>query len=651
MMMKVLAMFMAFASITISLKAEITVEQYIDTYKNIAIEEMEKTGIPASITLAQGILESRFGNSRLAVKGNNHFGIKCHKGWTGKRMYHDDDAKGECFRVYKNPEQSYRDHSEFLQTRSRYEFLFDYKPTDYKNWAHGLKKAGYATNPRYAYLLIDLIERHQLDVYDAPNRAVFASRKHKEKSHTTVSVDAHKEPKVNSTTVVVQDKFDNPNSIQVFSYNRIKTIKVGEKDDLISIARRNQVSVSRLYKYNDMEYGAQVQPGQFIYLQPKRGKAGHSAHKVKEGETLWSISQLYGVKLSKLRARNLLKIGEEPAVGATVNLNKKALNKPALCGYGNSSKQNSTKEFQKATSKVETAMKQAEEKQKKDNLDDTAEQAALAMKKAEEAAKRKEAEEKAKLRAAQQAKWKAEQEAELAKQKASKEAQLKAEQEAARLKAEETTAKKLAEAEAARLKAEQETARLKKELEATKAAQAAQLEAERLVAEEKARAEAEQLRAQQEAAKVKKEQEAEKAKEEAAAKLAAEQEAARERAKEEAAKLKAEQEAARKKAEEAAKQKASEEKSVITQSSQDSKQEMNVSDEEPVAVPRKSAEQIEKDRIDKEKRRHVHKVVKGDTLYGLSKKYNVSVAEIKKWNNLASNALSIGQELEIFRRD
>ena len=148
------------------------VDRYVKTYSKVAQEEMISYDIPASITLAQGILESGMGDSRLASQANNHFGIKCHKEWLGKRIYHDDDEKGECFRVYKDPRRSYRDHSLFLTTRSRYDFLFDLKKTDYKSWAKGLKKAGYATDPKYPDKLISLIERYRLDRYDLNKRKI-----------------------------------------------------------------------------------------------------------------------------------------------------------------------------------------------------------------------------------------------------------------------------------------------------------------------------------------------------------------------------------------------------------------------------------------------------------------------------------------------
>ena len=166
------------------------VDRYVKTYAEVAQQEMKTYDIPASITLAQGILESGMGDSRLASQANNHFGIKCHKEWRGKRIYHDDDEKGECFRVYKDPRHSYRDHSLFLTTRSRYDFLFELKKTDYKAWAKGLKKAGYATDPKYPDKLISLIERYRLDRYD------LTKRKTKKEIESITTITDHKIHKV-----------------------------------------------------------------------------------------------------------------------------------------------------------------------------------------------------------------------------------------------------------------------------------------------------------------------------------------------------------------------------------------------------------------------------------------------------------------------
>ncbi len=142
------------------------VANYITNYKNIAMQEMVDFGIPASITLAQGILESGAGKGKLTLKSNNHFGIKCHTGWKGERVYHDDDKRQECFRKYKDPRNSFKDHSLFLANRSRYKNLFNLKKSDYKGWAKGLRKAGYATDPKYPQKLISIIEKYKLDKYD-----------------------------------------------------------------------------------------------------------------------------------------------------------------------------------------------------------------------------------------------------------------------------------------------------------------------------------------------------------------------------------------------------------------------------------------------------------------------------------------------------
>jgi len=157
------------------------IELYIATYSAVAVDEMKQFGIPASITLAQGILESSMGGGRLATEANNHFGIKCHKEWEGQRIYHDDDEKGECFRVYQSPKESFRDHSLFLNTRSRYAFLFDLKPHDFEAWAKGLKKAGYATDPKYPQKLISLIERFDLHRFDG--NMIKSKKKAKDTTH------------------------------------------------------------------------------------------------------------------------------------------------------------------------------------------------------------------------------------------------------------------------------------------------------------------------------------------------------------------------------------------------------------------------------------------------------------------------------------
>lgn len=250
--------------------------QYIDKYKDLAISQMKKYGIPASITLAQGLLESDAGRSMLAVEGNNHFGIKCHTDWTGKKMYHDDDRRDDCFRVYRNVEGSFEDHSLFLTTHSRYAFLFDLKTTDYVGWARGLKKAGYATNPAYAEKLIEIIERYNLDMYDKGG-------KFKKENAAAVGF-AH----------------------QPYISNNLLYVRIGDGESLKEIAKEFDMTRMRLRRYNEINREYVPEPGSVIYLERKKGKADKQfqLHTVQSGESLWSISQLYGVRLKALMRRN-----------------------------------------------------------------------------------------------------------------------------------------------------------------------------------------------------------------------------------------------------------------------------------------------------------------------------------------------------------
>lgn len=265
-----------------------TQEEYIQTYKDIAIDEMKKHKIPASITLAQGLLESGSGNSKLAVSANNHFGIKCH-GWAGKKFYMDDDEKNECFRSYKNPKESYYDHSLFLTQRDRYANLFKLKITDYKGWANGLKKAGYATNPRYPDLLIGLIERLDLTKFDQQAIGKQLTQKEKKKQKDVP----------NPSNFEVVDKTNHGRF--VFINNRVKLIIAREGDNLASLTKELNLYSYQLAKYNDMEKGQEIKAGQVVYLQKKKRKSfEYDYHIVQKGETLRSISQLYGVKLDRL---------------------------------------------------------------------------------------------------------------------------------------------------------------------------------------------------------------------------------------------------------------------------------------------------------------------------------------------------------------
>lgn len=277
----------------------ITRSEYIEKYKEDAIKEMHHSGVPASITLAQGILESGDGNSPLALYANNHFGIKCHSAWQGETFIMDDDEKNECFRKYPTAYESFKDHSEFLTSRSRYAALFQLKITDYEGWAKGLKAAGYATNPKYADLLIALIEKHELNKYD--NYAKVPSKTiEKNKSSSQLAA--------------------NHNKRVVKLHNKIKYTVVNKGDDAKSIAQDFDMNIRQILNYNDLNKNDKLNEGDVVYLQPKKNKAAEEYHTVKKGENMRTISQYYGVKLNKLYKKNHMVIGTEPQVGQKLSL-------------------------------------------------------------------------------------------------------------------------------------------------------------------------------------------------------------------------------------------------------------------------------------------------------------------------------------------
>jgi LysM repeat protein len=288
--------------------------------------------VPASITLAKGLLESRHGLSELAVKGNNHFGIKCHNNWTGKKIYYDDDAKGECFRKYPSPEQSYRDHSDFLRYRDRYKFLFDYKTTDYKSWANGLKKAGYATDPSYASKLIRIIEDYRLYEYDdKPASFAKSDRKSKKESkRVTVKVPDVLPPspteieQAEALTEAQRQDFHFSISREVYKRNGVPFVKAMEGESYSSIASANNLFLREILKYNDLAAEAQIAPGTEVYLRPKKGQAvkGLDKHVVEEGETMRSIAQRYGVRLKNLYKINEMADGSIIREGDIIKLRK-----------------------------------------------------------------------------------------------------------------------------------------------------------------------------------------------------------------------------------------------------------------------------------------------------------------------------------------
>ena len=289
-------------------------EKYIEKYAEIAVAEMYRSGVPASITLAQGLLESGSGRSELALKSNNHFGIKCHNNWQGSKVYHDDDAKGECFRKYSAPEESYRDHSDFLRYRDRYRFLFDYKITDYKSWAYGLKKAGYATDPNYPRKLINLIEEYELHQYDTKPASFVRSFdvsvsdnrvKSKEKKQAvpqTVPTPLSQIEQVQKISVGKRETFRFSLSREMYSQNGVLFVYAAEGESYKSIAESNRLFLRELLKFNDLEEDVPLAPGTVVYLQKKKKQAlaGLEMHVVNKRESLRDIAQRYGVRLDRL---------------------------------------------------------------------------------------------------------------------------------------------------------------------------------------------------------------------------------------------------------------------------------------------------------------------------------------------------------------
>ncbi len=262
---------------------------YIRKYKDIAMEHQRKYKIPASITLAQGLIESAAGTSELAKKSNNHFGIKCHNSWEGDKVYHDDDEKGECFRKYKNPKYSYEDHALFLTKSSRYDVLFKLDVTDYKGWAHGLKRCGYATDKAYASKLIQTIELYGLHRYDG-----------KSMPRLPKEYEYH----------------------DLLSQWGLPYIVAREGDKIKYIAREFELYRYQVRRFNDFPRGYVLQPGDIIYVKAKRRKAQkpNTIHVLSAGESLHDVSQKYGVKLKKLIKRNNISEENVPVAGMELRL-------------------------------------------------------------------------------------------------------------------------------------------------------------------------------------------------------------------------------------------------------------------------------------------------------------------------------------------
>lgn len=312
---------------TASAQRDSSVAQYIRTYKAAAMAEMQRTGIPAAITLAQGIHESGAGQSDLVLSSNNHFGIKCKNTWTGRTVYHDDDARGECFRAYDSPFDSYKDHSDFLKANDRYAFLFQYKPTDYSKWAYGLKQAGYATYPKYPQILIKLIEDNHLNDY-----TLLAMGNLPANETDMAMLTAMPQPKQvgnnnsqNHETLVKQTPkpaFDLANNYPsgLFSINNLKVVFALRGTSLLALAQKQQVSLAEMLTWNDMDQQQVLDQDQLVFLQKKQRKGASATHVVQAGETLWAVSQLEGIRLVDLLQFNLMSNNYKLVTGQKLNL-------------------------------------------------------------------------------------------------------------------------------------------------------------------------------------------------------------------------------------------------------------------------------------------------------------------------------------------
>lgn len=321
--------------VTVLQAQTMTTPQYIATYKNLAIEEMRRSGVPAAIKLAQGIVETQSGNGTLCLQSNNHFGIKCKNTWTGKTIKYDDDAAQECFRVYDNARDSYRDHSDFLHNNPRYAFLFQFDGDDYKSWAFGLKQAGYATNKTYPQQLIKVIEDYNLQQYSliAMGKAAPGS------DEVAIDKTAYDEvtPKEERTQSASSKNNHNRNKPVagnypkgIFEINGRKAVYVKAGTSLIQVADQRNMRLRKLVRFNDLENDNPPAKDMIIFLQKKSKRGGKEFHAVVNGETMHDVAQAEGIQLRWLRRRNKMNEGEQPAAGQRLTLDGFANSAPRL---------------------------------------------------------------------------------------------------------------------------------------------------------------------------------------------------------------------------------------------------------------------------------------------------------------------------------
>ena len=308
----------------LSAQRKMTRDEYVDKYKWIAIDHMERYGIPASITMAQGILESGTGNSWLAQKSNNHFGIKCKSSWRGKTVRHDDDEKNECFRAYSTVEDSYTDHAEFLDSQPRYNSLFNYSSNDYKNWAKGLKAAGYATAPNYAPSLIKIIEDNKLYLLDRDNGGELHANRHNLKSADDYKfTDGSSVVSSETTTEVDPDNFrvtiNAHMGYNIYVINGVNYVIAKRDDSFENIGDKFKISPRNLRKFNDLDRRDQPVEGEVVYIEKKQKRwmadRKNKVHIARQGETSFAVGQSYGIRkrsverLNRLSRRSVIQKG------------------------------------------------------------------------------------------------------------------------------------------------------------------------------------------------------------------------------------------------------------------------------------------------------------------------------------------------------
>ena len=339
-MQKLKILFLLFASLAFKnsfAQPDPVVVEYINKYKELAIEEMQRTGIPASIKLAQGIHETSAGTSDLVKRSNNHFGLKCKAEWTGMTVKHTDDAPNECFRKYESPLDSYKDQSNYLKGTPRYASLFEIDPTDYKAWAFGLKKAGYATNPKYSQVLIKLIEDYDLQDYTMialgklkPGQETLAKNENK---NSGIIIPGEKPVVMPPEPEIVvyskkEAKTDYPGG--EFKINETKVIYAKKGTSYLSIAEKYSIPLARIFEFNEMKVQEVVEKDQLIYIMRKRKVGLNEQHTIKPGETLADIAQTEALRIESLLEYNFLQPNMQPAVGSVLYLRTKGPGMPAL---------------------------------------------------------------------------------------------------------------------------------------------------------------------------------------------------------------------------------------------------------------------------------------------------------------------------------